>query len=337
MQTLQLRDLLTAEGCSVSLLPTNGPYRPAWAEKLKGVRALFRLLPYLTGLWSLCGRVDVVHLMANSGWSWVLFSLPAIVVAKLRGTALIVNYRGGEAGTYFKKNIWHVRPVMRMSSAVVVPSHFLRHVFARFELSTQVIPNIVRLERFEADKSFTHNGCHLVITRNLEPIYGIPTAIKAMAVIVEKYPQAHLSIAGSGPQLAELEALVQGLNLEDKVIFLGRLNRDEIDTLYRGASILLNPTTVDNMPNSLLEAMAAKVAIVSSDVGGVPYMVEHETTALLTPVGDEQAMAAAVVRLLEDDALKQRLLDAAHSEVQRCAWPKVKASWLHLYREVSNQ
>ncbi len=334
MQTLQLKELLESEGQSVVMLATNGPYKPAFAEKLKGIRALFRLLPYLAGLWNLCSRVELIHLMANSGWSWLLFSAPCLVIAKLRGTPVIVNYRGGEADSYFANNAWHVRPIMRLAAKVIVPSRFLKHVFLRYDLRTDVIPNIVRLERFSGQRASVHDGAHLVITRNLEPIYGIPTALKALALVAEKFPQTHLSIAGSGPQLEELETLAETLGVRDKVSFLGRLDRDAIDALYRSADVLLNPTTVDNMPNSLLEAMAAKVCIVSSNVGGVPFMVEHEKTALLTPVGDEQAMADAISCLLTDELLRKRLVTAAYNSVQRCAWPEVKNQWLSTYQEV---
>ena len=77
-QTRQLAELLRAEGAQVEVVQVNAPYRPAWAERLKGVRALFRLLPYLLHLWRGCGRADVVHVMANSGWSWHLFAAPAV-------------------------------------------------------------------------------------------------------------------------------------------------------------------------------------------------------------------------------------------------------------------
>ena len=84
MQTQQLQRLLGAEGIEVELLPTNAPYRPAWVARLRGMRALFRLLPYLWQVWRLAGRVDAIHLMANSGWSWQLFSAPVLWLGSLR-------------------------------------------------------------------------------------------------------------------------------------------------------------------------------------------------------------------------------------------------------------
>ena len=98
-QTQQLAELLRSEGLAVSLLQTNAAYRPQWVSGLPFTRALFRLIPYLYELWQLAGRTDLIHIMANSGWSWHLFAAPAVWIAKLRKVPVVVNYRGGEADT----------------------------------------------------------------------------------------------------------------------------------------------------------------------------------------------------------------------------------------------
>ena len=81
MQTRQLGELLAGEGVDVEMLATNAPYKPSWIEHFPVVRAAFRLLPYLYRSWRLAGRVDVIHMMANSGWSWQLFCAPVVWVA----------------------------------------------------------------------------------------------------------------------------------------------------------------------------------------------------------------------------------------------------------------
>ena len=96
-QTLQLQRLLTAEGLQLTVVNTQAPYTPGWIAGVRGLRALFRLLPYLLRLWRSMGSVDVVHVMANSGLSWHLFAAPAIRIARWRGKPAIVNYRGGLA------------------------------------------------------------------------------------------------------------------------------------------------------------------------------------------------------------------------------------------------
>ena len=332
MQTQQLARLLGAENIDVRRLATNAPYRPAVIGRVKGIRALFRLVPYLWQVWCLAGRVDVIHVMANSGWSWQLYSSPVIWTGWLRRTPVIVNYRGGEAGSYLRKSFSRVKPTLDKASFVVVPSGFLEDVFAQFAVKTTVIPNIIDQERFKPEsRAQARDSFNLIATRNLEPIYGLDTAIRAIGIARESIPDVRLKIAGSGPQRKELQALVHDLDLEEHIEFVGRLGSTEIISLYQSADGLLNPATVDNMPNSLLEALACGVPVISTDVGGVPYIVRHEHTALLVPPGDAQQMADAIMRLFADPELRKKLSSAGLAEVRQYAWPEVRGQWLDLY------
>jgi glycosyltransferase involved in cell wall biosynthesis len=334
-QTHQLHRLLSREGLQVSLVRTNAPYGAKWIEKLRGVRALFRLLPYLVRLWRLAGQVDVMHVLANSGWSWQLFAAPALWIGWLRSTPVIVNYRGGEARRYFNQSMRWVRPSIRKAAAVVVPSGYLKQVFADFGIEARVIPNIIDLQRFvaaEKDRSLNADSPKLVITRNLEAIYGIATAIEALALLRRTVPGITLTIAGSGPEKAALQQLVAAENLGRNVVFTGKLAPDEIARLYRQADIMLNPTTVDNMPNSVLEAMACGVAVVTTSVGGIPYIVEHDRTALFAEAGNAGSMAEQIRRLLNEPGLYQALIENGQREVRQYAWPEVKNLWLDLYQ-----
>jgi len=294
MQTVQLARLLEEAGQQVSVVQTNYPYRPAWAARLKGIRAVFRLVPSLWQIWRLCGRVQVVHLMANSGWSWQLFAAPGLWIGWVRGAPVIVNYRGGEAETYLRRSARWIRPSMARATSLVVPSGFLEEVFSRFGMQPTVIPNIVDLDLFRpAEAASVRDNFTLVITRNLEPIYGLDVAIHALAIARESTPDVQLVIAVSGPQQAGLEALVRSLGLEEAVNFCGRLDRQQIVSLYQSADAALNPTRVDNMPNSVLEALACGLPVISTDVGGVPYIVRDGQTALLVRPDDAAAMAQA--------------------------------------------
>ena len=121
-QTLQLAKLLRQENIQVEVIQTNAAYEPEWIGKIPVLRALFRLVIYIINLWKAATKVDVFHIMANSGWSWHLFKVPAVWIAKLRGVPTIINYRGGEAEKFFSQSFKYVKPTLNASSCVVVPS-----------------------------------------------------------------------------------------------------------------------------------------------------------------------------------------------------------------------
>ena len=331
-QTRQLSELLRAAGAQVDLMQTNAPYQPAWAGRIPVLRAAFRLLPYAAGLWRAAGRADVCHVMANSGWSWHLFAAPAIWISRARGVPVIVNYRGGEAATFLERSQALVRWSMKRCAALAVPSGFLAEVFQRFGMASQVVPNIVDLQRFRPADAAPRGSARLLVARNLEPIYDNATALRAFALLSRARPDATLTVAGSGPQLAELQALAAELGVSGRVTFTGRLDRDAMAAAYREADVLLNPSLVDNMPNSLLEAMASGVPVVSTDVGGVPFIVTHERTALLVPAGAPEAMAAAAARVLDEPGLAAALRAAGLAEVGRYTWPQVAPRLAAVYR-----
>jgi glycosyltransferase involved in cell wall biosynthesis len=333
-QTRQLARLLGDQGVQVRLVQSNSPYRPEWIGKVRGLRAVFRLMLYLVALWRALRDADIAHVMANSGWAWHLFAAPAIWLARLRGVPVLVNYRGGEAERFLRRQARWVRPTLRLARVLAVPSGYLQSVFARYGIVAEIVPNVVDLARFGPAPRRT-SGRHIVVTRNLEPIYDIPTALRALAKVRVRFPDACLTVAGSGPELESLQRLAQELGIADAVRFTGRLDNDEVAALYREADLLLNPSTVDNMPNSLLEAMASGVPIVSTNVGGVPYVVEHERTALLVPARNPDAMAAAAIRMFEDVGLRSRIVEAALRECRAYSWECVQPQLFAAYARCS--
>ena len=337
-QCEQLVRLLRQEGVAVELVRNNAPYKPDWAGRIPALRALFRLLPYLAALWSASGRVQVMHILANSGWAWHLFAAPAVWIGRARGVKVIVNYRGGNADTFFASAPHHVLATLRMANERVTPSGFLQRVFARYGLDAAIVPNIIDLSRFSpAPARDFGDAPHLIVTRNLEPIYDIPTAVRAFARIRKVLPGARLTVAGTGPELGPLQVLVRELGIEDAVRFAGRIDNADIPALYASADCMLNPSTVDNMPISILEAFASGVPVVSTDAGGIPDMVEDGVSARLVPIGDAERMAAEALRVFTEPARAASMRAAGIEAAARYAWPTVRDQWLDLYRRLAGQ
>lgn len=334
-QCQQLAALLRAEGMSVEVVRNNADYRPRWVGRIPVLRAAFRLVPYLARLWFAVGRANVVHVLANSGLAWHLFAAPAVWIARARGVPVIVNYRGGNAERFLAGTRGIVLATLRMASARVTPSAFLQGVFAKHSLDALVVPNIVDLSRFSPVAPRTLGDApHLLVARHLEAIYDVATALRAFAVVRRQLREARLTIAGSGPEKARLEALAAELGLTAAVRFAGPIDNADMPELLRSADCMLNASTIDNMPVSILEAHASGVPVISTDAGGIRDMVHDGTSALLVPVGDAAAMAAQALRVLTEPELRARLRTGGLERSERYAWSRVREQWLHVYRGV---
>jgi glycosyltransferase involved in cell wall biosynthesis len=335
-QCEQLVRLLRADGAQVELVRTNAPYRPRWVGRVPVLRSWCRLLPYVLTLWRATARADVVHVLANSGWAWHLFALPALWVAQHRGVGVIVNYRGGNADPFFATAPAHVLSMLSRATLRVTPSAYLLRVFRKYGLDAEVIPNIIDLSRFAAAPFRTAlDEPHLVVTRNLEALYDVPTALRAFQRVLQSFPQARLTVAGTGPELGRLQALSGELGIADRVSFPGRIDNANIAQLYAHADCMLNPSTVDNMPISILEAFASGVPVVSTRAGGIPDMVQDGKNGLLVDVGDHEAMARQALFVLQDRQRALALRDAGLSEARRYEWRHVGRLWMDAYRRAA--
>jgi glycosyltransferase involved in cell wall biosynthesis len=121
--------------------------------------------------------------------------------------------------------------------------------------------------------------------------------------------KARLVIVGDGPERGPLEEAAASLGIGDRVVFTGEVR--DVEVYYAAANVLVNPSHSEGSPYVLLEAMAAKLPIVATAVGGVPEMVENNQTALLVPASDPSALANAIARVLGDEQLAQRLATSA--------------------------
>ena len=125
------------------------------------------------------------------------------------------------------------------------------------------------------------------------------------------------------------------LGVLDRVICPGQVLKDEIPHWLHQGDIFLNTTRVDNTPVSVLEAMACGLCIISTNVGGIPYMLEDEYDALLVPADDHAAMAKAVQRLLTEDGLAERLSGNARRKVEQFDWSNILPRWERLLTGVA--
>jgi L-malate glycosyltransferase len=302
-----------------------------WAEDIPGLRTILREPIYFCHLWRGLKNVDVAHIFSASYWSFLLAPFPAWLFAKIRGSKSLINYHSGEARDHLQR-FRSAKFVLSRADKIVVPSGYLVDVFREFGLSASAIPNIVDLSQFRY-RERTAVRPHLVCTRGFSKYYSVDVVVRAFAEVQKENPDAKLDLVGDGPLEDDIRKLVADLN-QRGVNFTGVASRQEIAKYYDEADIFINASWLDNMPLSIIEAFAAGLPVVTTSPECMPYLVDHERTGLLSPVGDEKSLAANVVRLLSDPALAARLAQNARDQARNYTWNVVREQWLKTYRDL---
>lgn len=336
VQAARLMKRLEAEpSLEVGFLPIN-PRLPGLLRKLqsiKYVRTVVTSLMYCATLLARVRRYDVIHIFSASYFSFVLAPTPAMLIARLYGRKILLNYHSGEADDHLARWRRTAVPTLRLADAIGVPSEYLVRVFARYGLKAEAIFNIIGTDTFRFRERRPLRPVFLS-NRNLESHYGVDRVLKAFAIIQQSYPEASLLVAGDGSQRRSLEELALELKLQN-VDFTGQIAHEKVFDSYDAADIYLNGSEIDNQPLSLLEAFACGLPVVTTNAGGIPDIVTHERTGLMVQGGDYEGLARESIRLLQDAELAERITVQARAECRKYSWETVRDQWLSLYNQLN--
>lgn len=305
---------------------------PAVIGSIPFLRTVLRCLIYWVVLFATAWQYDVLHVFTASYWSYTLWSIPALLAAKLYRKKIVLNYRDGRADDHLRH--WRSAAfTIRKMDAVVAPSGYLSDVFKQFGIRCRSIYNVIDRENFIYRRrcvlrpEFLHN-------RGMEALYNIPTTLSAFAIVQEKHPDATLTMLGDGPMRAELEQLAAALKLRN-TRFVGAVPNSEMPHWLDKADIYLTTPDIDCMPGSLLECYASGLPVVATKAGGIPYIALNGETALLADCGDHQGIANAALRLLGDSALVEKITSTAYDHCRtRYAGEEIARQWAELYKEL---
>lgn len=333
VQAARLLDKFREEPATqVDLQPVNPSFLPS-LQRIKYVRTVLTSIKYLLDLMVRIPRYDVIHIFSASYFSFLLGPTPAVLISKLFGKKTILNYHSGEADDHLTR--WRSAvPLIRLFDRVVVPSDYLVDVFAKFGLSAEPIANFVNADDYTFRKRDPLRPVFLS-NRNLEDIYNVGCVLRSFALIQQKRKDARLLVAGDGAENEKLRKLALELSLEN-IEFLGNVPQEKMPSLYSRADIYLNASNIDNMPSSIIEAFAAGTPVISTNAGGIPYVVTNGKNGLLVEKDDHAALAEKAIYLLENNDEARRMIAAASVESSKYTWESVKSRWIALYRDLAN-
>jgi glycosyltransferase involved in cell wall biosynthesis len=326
---------LKKEQIQVLCIKRNMPFNRGWLwiDRIKIIRSVVRFIAFNKNILKASFRVKTFYIFSNSGLCFYIYTMPAIIMGRLFGKKIVIAYHGGAASDFLNKRINFIaRWVLKIPDSITVPSNYLKDIFQTLGYTAVVIPNIIDLQRFHfriREKLLPH----FLVTRHLEPEYNVEMIIKTFKIILKKYPQAMLKICGNGTEKLRLEKLTRQLDLNGSVNFLGNVENDKITQIYDNADLFLNGSNIDNLPLAILEAFACGLPVITTNAGGIGYLIQHKYNGLLVGLNDYEQMAQFAIELLENSELAQSLVKNAHHNLQEYSWETVKPKLIRILQE----
>jgi glycosyltransferase involved in cell wall biosynthesis len=253
-------------------------------------------------------------------------------LARLLNIKYIPILHGGDLPNRLKNNPKLCRMVFANAYQNVAPSGYLKQAFESAGFTNVIhIPNSIEIDKYEfkAREKLTPK---LLWVRAFATIYNPEMAVKVLFELQRKYPNALLTMVGPDKDgsLQTTKAFADYINC--KVSFTGQLSKEDWWQLASEHDIFINTTHFDNTPISVMEAMALGLPVVSTNVGGIPYLLTDKENALLVSDNDVSKMTDAICSLLEDQQKASDLTLNARHFIEQMDWNVVKEEWKRVLR-----
>ena len=314
-------------------------------------------------------RVPQLNLPRTLTTQYLAITTALLIAMRLRGQADVVHYHTfwPDAFTAFVVNKFvptiytahesrfllmaeqprsrrWLKLALRPFQGILAPSTELREVTRQLGVSSEksaFIANAVDASKFRpglngetvrARYGVPMDHCLILCPRRLVPKNGLEFLIESLPSIRRSSRAVSVLIAGDGPERERLEARVRELGLQDSVIFAGSQDNSELPEFYAAADIVAIPSLKEATSIAGLEAMASACAVVATNVGGLPEIIEDGVSGLLVSPRNSEALAQAITRLIETPGLRTQLGLAARARVeQKFTWEQVASETTSAY------
>ena len=340
-------DYEEAEGVQIHRVPLYPPQIPqddwvSWTLQFN-VALLERAVPLINE------RIGKVHVLHAHDW---LVAHAAIALKHAYRIPLVATIHATEYGRHqgnlpgpMQKIIHQIEWWLTFESVrTICCSNYMRDEVVRiFELpedKVTVIPNGIEYQMFEVDpdrerirRQFIAPDSRMVFfVGRLVYEKGVQTVIEAMPMVLEEIPDLRFLVAGTGPHARALQAMIEELGLGHKIKMLGFVEADILAKFYKCADLTVVPSLYEPFGMVVLEAMVAGSPVIVADTGGLKEIVVHEETGLCFKPGNPESLAQAMIRVLKDPELAQRLTSDARRFIgEKYNWDRIARHTLEVY------
>jgi len=280
---------------------------------------------------------DLIHVQGSPYGAFLLNSEKPIVTTV--HTTLLSELRFKKRIDYVVGVLFEFMTLQNSDALIAINDNIaseLKKLYKVRNKTISIIPNGVDLNVFDAAK---HKGqsekIRILSGGRLEKRKGFDTLIKAMKIISEQYSNVELIIFGDGSERNRLIKQIEHLGLSNKVKLTGFLKRKELIKLYHSSDIFVCASFYEGNPLTLLDAMAAGLAIISSKIPSVRNLIIDKETGLLFDAGDSPDLASKLSELIGNTDLRRRLMLNARKHIeQRPNWEQVAKDTIKIYEQM---
>jgi len=284
---------------------------------------------------------DVLHAQYGYPCGWAVLE-----ASRILGVPNVVSIQGGDGhwvGSCCETHRLAMTRVLDHANAVLIGCEsFAQEVVQRLGTNRErftIVPGAVDIERFRPDTTRAEADSPVMLYHGrVDARKGVLDLLDAARQLRETGDRFRLLISGIGPTFNETAASIPLLGLQDQVEMTGYVEYADVPAVYQRADIFVSPTYAEGFSNTILEAMASRLAIVSCRSVGVVDCIRDGENGLLTEPGDRDGLAKALRGVLRDGVLRQRLADAALDECRAVySWSKVGCQIMDVYAAVAGQ
>jgi glycosyltransferase involved in cell wall biosynthesis len=259
------------------------------------------------------------------------YALVTSQLARILKLKYIPILHGGNLPARLDKTPKYSKLIFNNSFSNITPSKYLEVEFNTRNFKTLYIPNAIKIKKLTF-KLRENVKPKLLWVRAFDKTYNPLLAIKVLAKLKHKYPKAMLCMVGPDKDgtLLKAKQLAKKLKMMDSITFTGVLKKEAWHQLSENYDIFINTTNVDNMPVSIIEAMALGFPIVSTNVGGLPYLMDHNVDGILVKPNNEKLMVDAIIKLLQNPVKAKEISLKARDKAITFDSENIKKKWIKL-------
>lgn len=297
----------------------------------------FFFLSYAWTAYQSARECDLIHA------HWISSGFVATFLSALLSKPVVLTVHGSDVNLMFENRFLGLlrKQVTDRVGAIIAVSKPLARRVQSLNIAgdrVTVIPNGVDISNYEYRDSSTSAGEKLIWVGRMSTEKGLKYLLDAMPQLLKVYPDVKLSLVGDGPLRPEVERTIRKLGIAKSVILTGMVSHEQVPVYLRSSAIFVMPSLSEGLPLVMLEAMSIGLPVVATWVGGVPDVVIGEganQTGLMVPPEDADALASALIELLDDPALAKKLGMNGRSVVETdYTWQKVAQETISVYNSL---